>query len=141
MSKNENDIKARRYLFLAVKNLRAPNSVSRVCPTQSVQALHFQTCRMDREAFREFKQKGSARTLYALDFIVKFRPENMHDNGHYLCIMFQGERIYERKRRHVLDIGFYRMRRVFLRAYQKIQAHAAQEKTHRLEGILQGLGD
>lgn len=120
----------------AVHNLQSKYCVARTVPTQSVQALHFQTCKMTEKQFNEYQAKGTAKTVYALDYIIKFKPENIHDNGHYLAIMFQGEKVYERKRKHWLDFGFYLARRDFLRAYREIKEYHANKKRAALSRLL-----
>ena len=123
-------------LDLAVKNLKNPYCVSRVQPTQSVQALHFQTFKMSEAQYKVYKATGHSQTVYAIDFIIKYKPENMHDNGHYLCIMFQGEKVFEKKRRGVWDVGFKRVLKDFETTYRQINEHHAGAKRELLARLI-----
>lgn len=125
-------------LDMALHNLQEKNCVTRCAPTQSVQALHFQTFKMNDYQYKEYKKTGHSKTVYALDFIIKYKPENIHDNGHYLCIMFQGEKIFEKKRKGLLDFGFKRVLKDFEATYNQINQFHAQEKRELLEVIIGG---
>ena len=126
----------KELLNLAIKNLETPYCVSRVQPTQSVQALHFQTFKMNESQYQTYKKTGHSQTVYALDFIVKYKPENIHDNGHYLCIMFQGEKVFEKKRKGLLDRSFYRVLRDFETTHKTIQAFHADKKRKILQNLI-----
>lgn len=131
-------MKYRELLDLATKNLYEPNCVTRIAPTQSIQALHFQTFKMTEAQYKEFKKTGHAKTIYAIDFIVKYKPENIHDTRHCLCIMFQGEKIFEKQRHSVLDIGYKRVLADFEATYRLIQEYKAYEKRELLADLLRG---
>lgn len=122
-------------LDLCLKNLYEKDCVTRCVPTQSVQALHFQTFKMTPSQYKEYKAKGHSNTIYAIDFIVKYKPENIHDNGHYLCIMYQGEKIFEKKRKG-LGVGFRGVLKDFEATYNLIQEYHAHEKRELLQSII-----
>lgn len=128
----------KELLDLATKNLYDPNCVTRAVPTQSVQALHFQTFKMTPNQYKAFKSTGHSNTVYALDFIVKYKPENIHDTHNYVCIMFQGEKIFEKQRKSVLDVGFYKVLKDFETTYKLIQEYHAYEKRELLTSLIRG---
>lgn len=128
----------KKLLDTALNNLYQPHCVTRIQPTQSVQALHFQTFKMTDAQYKEYKATGHSKTVYALDFIVKYKPENMHDNGHYLCIMFQGEKVFEKKRKGLLDVGFKRVLKDFETTYKLINEYHAHKKRELLASIIGG---
>lgn len=128
----------KELLDVALNNLYQSNCVTRTVPTQSVQALHFQTFKMTDAQYKEYKATGHSKTVYALDFIVKYKPENMHDNGNYLCIMFQGEKVFEKKRKGLLDMGFKRTLKDFEATYKLINEYHAHEKRELLSSVLRG---
>lgn len=123
-------------LKLAKRNMTAKNCITRIMPTQSIQVLHFQTCKLTEENYRIFKEKGTAKTIYALDFVLKFKPENMHDHGNYAFIMFQGEKVFEAEKKHLLDFGFNSVKNDFLEAYNEIKEYQAAKKAKILENTL-----
>lgn len=125
-------------LDCALKNLGALNCVTRIAPTQSIQAKHFQTFMMTPSQYKAFKSTGHSNTIYALDFLVKYKPENMHDNGHYICIMYQGEKIFEKKRKHLLDFGFYKVLKDFEKTYNLINDYHVEEKREQLLPLIRG---
>ena len=124
------------YLAIALKNLTEKNCVTRISPTQSVQAKHFQTCKMTPTQYKRFKKEGTSNTEYALDFIMKYKPESMHDNGHYICIMFRGERIFELKRKHFFDREFNKVRKDFELVFDTIKRYHAGKAEEQLKEIL-----
>ena len=126
----------KQLLDVALNNLYQPQCVTRCVPTQSVQALHFQTFKMTDAQYKEYKATGHSQTVYALDFIVKYKPENMHDNGHYLCIMFQGEKIFEKKRKGLLDVAFRHVLKDFEATYKRVSEFHAHEKRELLSSII-----
>lgn len=126
----------RDLLDIALKNLYEKNCVTRIAPTQSVQALHFQTFKMTGAQYSEFKKTGHSKTLYAIDFIVKYKPENIHDTHDYVCIMFQGEKIFEKQRKGLFDGSFKRILKDFETTYKLINDFHANEKRVLLASIL-----
>ena len=131
-------IEYKELLDLATKNLTEKNCVTRIAPTQSIQALHFQTFRMTDAQYREFKKTGHSKTVYAIDFIVKYKPENIHDTHNYVCIMFQGEKIFEKQRKGLLDVVFKRVLKDFETTYKTIQDFKANEKVELLIPLIRG---
>lgn len=120
----------------AKANMAAKNCITRVMPTQSIQVLHFQTCKFTEENYRIFREKGTAKTIYALDFVIKFKPENMHDHGNYAFIMFQGEKVFEAEKKHLFDFGFNKVKKDFVEAYNEIKAYQAAKKENVLRSVL-----
>lgn len=128
----------KELLDLATKNLYEKDCITRIAPTQSIQALHFQTCKLTDAQMRAFKKTGHSETIYAIDFIVKYKPENIHDTRHYVCIMFQGEKIFEKQRKGLLDVGFKRVLNDFETTYNLIKEYKAYEKREILADLLRG---
>ena len=124
------------YLEIAEKNLEADCAVTRVMPTQSIQAKHFQTCKFTEVQYKKYEKSGTANTIYGLDFLVKYKPENMHDNGHYICIMFRGEKVFELKRKHIFDFKFYRVRKQFEMVFDTIKRYHSDKAEALLKEIL-----
>lgn len=128
----------KELLDCALKNLMEPNCVSRIAPTQSIQAKHFQTFKMTPNQYKTFKSSGHSNTVYALDFLVKYKPENIHDNGHYICVMYQGEKIFEKKRKGFWDFGFRKVLKDFERTYDLINDFHAEQKREQLLPLIRG---
>lgn len=128
----------KELLDLALTNLTEKNCVTRIAPTQSIQALHFQTFKMTDAQYREFKKTGHSKTVYAIDFIVKYKPENIHDTHDYVCVMFQGEKIFEKQRKGLLDCCFKKILKDFETTYNAIQEYKANEKRELLATLLRG---
>lgn len=128
---NYNDL-----LNTAKRNLTEKNCITRIMPTQSVQVLHFQTCKFTEEEYKMYKEQGNAKTIYALDFVIKFKPENMHDHGNCVFVMFQGEKVFEMDKRHIFDREFAKVQRDFVEAYKEIKEYQAAKKSKVLEGLL-----
>lgn len=124
------------YLALAIVNLGKDCTVTRIAPTQSIQAKHFQTCKFTEVQYKKYEKNGTANTIYGLDFLVKYKPENMHDNGHYICIMFRGEKVFELKRKHIFDFKFYKVRKHFELVFDTIKRYHSDKQEKVLKEIL-----
>jgi hypothetical protein len=118
----------KNLLDIAVENLSKTNAITRVVPQQNRQVKHYQTFLMTNGQMAEFKEKKESKTIYAIDFVIKYSPDDIHDTGHYIFIMFQGEKIFERKRKTIFDFGFYKILRDFEAAHRAISKHYADEK-------------
>lgn len=124
----------KELLNLAIANLKEKNCIVRVMPTQSRQILHFQTFKATPEEYEEFKKTGHCKTIYALDFIIKYRAENMHDTANCCWILFQGEKIYERKK-GFFDFEFFKIRKDFENTFNAITDFIRNKKIKQFQAV------
>lgn len=121
-----------KYVGIAIDNLTAQNCITRIAPTQSRQVLHLQTFKISPDGIPVKSEQAEYKTVYALDFVLKDKPENMHDTGHSLFVLFRGEKIWQYKRRFWLfDLKFYFYRAKFLKLYNLV-ADFYSEKAQQL---------
>jgi hypothetical protein len=93
---------------------------------------------MTPNQYKAFKSSGHSNTIYALDFLVKYKPENIHDTRHYVCIMYQGEKIFEMKRKSIFDRKFAKVLKDFEHTYELINDFHAEEKRELLLPLIRG---